>query len=322
MRWIALAYSLPSTPHSTQRVGIWRRLRRLGAIAPVGSIYFLPALPECTEAFQWLSQEIQQAQGEAVILTVEQVAGITDQQFIDLFNAARQKEYEAIDAQLSELEASSLTTQPNSTQLKESIFKLRRQYAEIARIDFFNSPARARVGERLEQALAPQRAPTREIMPRLVSDYIGKHWVTRPLPHVDRLACAWLIRRFIDAQATIRYAAIPEADEVAFDMNEGQFGHQGNLCTFETMLHAFGLNEPGLHEIGEMVHEIDLRDGKFVRPEIAGIDAVLNGWHVADLPDHELEVRGIALFEGLYLSYQLPGAGGKEQAKDEKQHSV
>ena len=129
--------------------------------------------------------------------------------------------------------------------------------------------------------------------------------MTRPNPHVDRLACAWLIRRFINPRAQIRYSDAPQPDEVAFDMSRGPFGHQGNLCTFETMTRAFGLDDPGLRAIAEIVHEIDLRDGRYTRPEVAGIDAVLRGWLTRS--DAEREAHGIALFDGLHVALsQVP----------------
>jgi len=135
-----------------------------------------------------------------------------------------------------------------------------------------------------------------------LSAYRRKRWVTRPHPHVDRLACIWLIRRFVDAKAVIRYATRPRPGEIAFDMDEGEFGHQGNLCSFEKMLRAFGLDEPALRAMAEIVHEIDLRDGRYAWPEATGIDAILEGWRLSKWSDAELEARGIALFEGLYLS--------------------
>ncbi|MFY9820816.1 MAG: chromate resistance protein ChrB domain-containing protein, partial [Thermoanaerobaculia bacterium] len=135
--------------------------------------------------------------------------------------------------------------------------------------------------------------------------YQGRRWVTRPHPHVDRLACAWLIRRFIDPQAEIRYADEPEEGEVSFDLRDADFGHRGNLCSFETMLAAFGLGaDPALATLAEIVHEIDLRDGTSARPEMPGVDGVLRGWSAAGWPDSELERHGVALFEGLYTAMQ------------------
>jgi hypothetical protein len=140
------------------------------------------------------------------------------------------------------------------------------------------------------------------VSPAAIKVYRDKRWVTRPRPHVDRLACIWLIRQFIDPNAVIRYSLTRDPDEVAFDMREGEFGHRGNLCTFETMVAAFGLDELRLHAIGEIVHEIDLRDGRYAHPETAGVDAILKGWLLARLSDAELEAYGVALFEGLYAA--------------------
>jgi hypothetical protein len=115
-----------------------------------------------------------------------------------------------------------------------------------------------------------------------------------------------LIRRFINPRAVIRYSEAPLADEVAFDMSRGPFSHHGNLCTFETMVKAFGLNDPAVDAIAEIVHEIDLRDGRYVRPEAPGIDAVLRGW--MSRADAEREAHGIALFEGLYAAFFHTGS--------------
>jgi hypothetical protein len=115
------------------------------------------------------------------------------------------------------------------------------------------------------------------------------------------LACAWLIRRFINAHAEIRYSTAPLPEEVAFDMRDGQFSHLGNLCTFETMIMAFGLDDPAMKAVAEIVHEIDLRDGRYVRSEVPGIDTVLRGW--MSRPDAEREALGHALFDGIYQAF-------------------
>jgi hypothetical protein len=119
---------------------------------------------------------------------------------------------------------------------------------------------------------------------------------------VDRLACIWLLRHFIDPTAAIRYAIAPEPDEIAFDMRDGEFRHQGLLCMCETVLTAFSLNDPGLQAMAEIVHAIDLRDGQYARPETAGIDAILQGRLLVHFSDAELEAHGVALFKGLYAA--------------------
>jgi hypothetical protein len=306
MPWLVLSYSLPTASRSSPRVTIWRRLKRLGVLPMAGGAYVLPARDACVEAFQWLAQEIRQAEGEALIMRVDQFDGLSDAQVIARFQEARGKDYAELDTQAAALEQA-ITAQSGSDdygQHHDTLDRLRRRYAELARVDYFDCPDGARVAahlSRIAQMLAGNLT-TASVPSATLTDYRKRRWVTRPRPHVDRLACAWLIRRFIDLDATIRYADVPEPDEVAFDMPDVSFGHQGDRCSFETMLQAFGLDDPGLCALAEIVHEIDLRDGRYVRPEIAGVDAILSGWQLADQPDTVLETQGIALFEGLYTA--------------------
>jgi hypothetical protein len=308
MSWVVFSYSLSSKGHSSPRVTIWRRLRRIGAISPSGGLYILPAREECIEALQWLTQEVQQAQGEALMMHVERFEGMSDAHLIELFRAARAAEYTELDAQAATLEERVGTpiVPEARLQLQEALEKLRRRHADIVRVDYFDAPEGTLVASRLAriaQALVPTDAAAIGVSPVSIAAYRDKRWVTRPHPHVDRLACIWLIRRFINPTAVIRYALTAEPGEVAFDMREGEFRHRGNLCSFETMVLAFALDNPSLHAIGEIVHEIDLRDGCYARPETTGVDAILKGWLLAQLSDTEREAHGIALFEGLYAAF-------------------
>lgn len=305
MSWIVFSYSLPSKGRSSPRVAVWRRLRSLGAVSPKGGVHVLPAHDECIEAFQWLAQEVEQAKGEALLMRVDRFEGLSDAHLIALFQAARKEDYVALDARTAALEKTLTGSRGrgprDEAQARDLLAKLRRDHGEIARIDFFDSPAGAQVASRLariEEALVPGRANDVRVPPATLSAYRNRPWVTRPSPHVDRLACAWLIRRFINPRAVIRYSDAPLPDEVPFDMSQGPFSHHGNLCTFETMIRAFGLSDPAMCAIAEIVHEIDLRDGRYARPEVPGIDAVLRGW--MSRPDADRETHGVALFDGLY----------------------
>jgi len=135
-------------------------------------------------------------------------------------------------------------------------------------------------------------------------------WVTRPHPHIDRTACAWLIRRFIDPAAVIVYTATPDTDDVSFDIESGTFTHTGGLCTFETMLQAFALHDAALQTVAEIVHAIDLNDGLYAHPSVAGLAAVLEGWLHVDASDQAREAWGCALFEGLYQALVRRSAPG------------
>ncbi|HXV99269.1 MAG TPA: Chromate resistance protein ChrB, partial [Anaerolineae bacterium] len=162
MPWTVLSYSLPSTPRSSPRVALWRRLRRLGAVSPTGGVHILPEREECVEAFQWLAQEIRQAQGEALVMRVEQFEGLPDNQLIELFRQARDEEYGEIETQLVALEqtAGAITDHEEQPHLQDMLDKLRRRHADIKRVDYFNSPAGERITTRLtvlQQSLVAQK---------------------------------------------------------------------------------------------------------------------------------------------------------------------
>jgi hypothetical protein len=308
MSWIVFSYSLSSAGRSSARVAVWRRLRTLGAVSPKGGIHVLPERDECAEGFQWLAQEVERAKGEALLMRVERFEGMSDAQLVALFQQARREDYAALGERVTELErtlARSRRRDPkDDASLRELLARLRQEHGEIARIDFFGSPAGAVLTSRflkIEEALAAHRPERVRVARVSLSSYRHTRWVTRPEPYVDRLACAWLIRRFVNAHAEIRYSTAPLPEEEPFDMSEGQFSHHGNLCTFETMISAFGLEDPAMKAVGEIVHEIDLRDGRYVRPEVPGVEAILRGW--VSRSDADREAHGIAVFDGIYEGF-------------------
>jgi hypothetical protein len=133
-------------------------------------------------------------------------------------------------------------------------------------------------------------------------------WVTRPQPHIDRTASAWLIRRFVDREATFGFAPDPDAAEAMggtpFDMRGVELGHHDGGCTFETILRRYDLTDPALHEIAEMVHDADLDDDKFRSPESAGLDAMVRGLGLVITDDQELLRFTDRLYDGLYAWVQ------------------
>lgn len=288
MRWLALAYSL-SDPSSSRRVAVWRRLRQLGTVSPAGSLHLLPESEEAREAFAWLAQEIRDGGGQALVLEVDHLEESERARIVEAFRSARDEDYRKIAE-----EAEALSQNPDRGKLE----KLRRRFDEISRMDWFAAPE----GPRAAAALAHlEQKPDHGVSSTDPAGYRGRTWVTRPRPHVDRLASAWLLRRFVDPEAVIRYGE-PREGEVSFDLPGADFGHSGNLCTFETILAAFRLDDPALRALAAIVHEIDLRDGLSSPPEAAGIDGILRGWLAAGWPDEEMERHSTALFEGLYQS--------------------
>lgn len=309
--WLVLSYSLPSKP-SLSRVTLWRRLQRLGAL-PVTGTYVLPERPECRESFMWFAQEIRSAGGEALVMEVERFEGLSEKVLVERFNDMRAEAYADLQSAMETFERSL-----EKASLK-TLDKLRRRFAELKRVDFFDSLAGRQIMAKfieLEQTLSPGLVGGAQVNPVDRADYQGKTWVTRPQPHVDRLASAWLIRRFIDADAKILYRGSAEEGEVSFDMDGAAFGHVGSRCTFETLVAAFALKDRALAPIAQIVHEIDLRDERYVRSEVAGLDALLDGWLASGLSDEELEARGQQLFSGLYTTFSVD-VGNSPRKPDE-----
>lgn len=316
MNWLVFTYSLPSNPRSSARVSAWRRIGRLGAVSPRSGIHILPARDECIESLQWLAREVQEQNGEHLVMNVESFEGLSDQQLVQMFKDKADKEYLELEEELAALEKSAGKKGRTSEHLRihSEIQKLRKKHSEILRIDFFDAPGGARIASRLAKLERKLNADNEDDSPAIKKlspdSYKNKLWVTRPKPHVDRIACAWLIRRFIDADAKIRYSLEPNVDELAFDLKEGgAFGHVGNLCSFETMITAFSLNDEALWTVAEIVHEIDIRDGRYLRPETEGIESILKGWQLKGYSDGQLEEYGLALFDGLYADMQRKEKG-------------
>lgn len=301
--WLLLLFSLPATQKSA-RVAIWRKLQKSGAIAIKTSAYLLPDRPAQYELFQWLAKQITDYGGDATLIRARQIEGLSDAKIIALFNAARDADYAAI-SDAARKRPPRRGTRPGKTSVDE-LEKLRKDFQAAREIDFFDAP-KAHIAESLLRRFdQPSVAPTAP--PLRVARFQGKTWVTRPRPEIDRVACAWLIRGFIDEKATFEFAPDPNsiAGGIPFDYAHGEFSHQGEQCTFETLVARFGIADKALKTIGEMVHDADLEDGKFQRAECHGLDRIFKGWAKRGIPDHEILSRGAACFDGLYAFLRRP----------------
>lgn len=298
--WLLLVFTLPAK-RTSQRVEVWRKLQRYGVVALGNSGYLLPNIPANQERFEWLAAAIRHYGGNASVVEVQAIDNLSNPQLIGRFAEARSREYREIIKALAKL-APLLQRKRLGRQLN----RLRNRFQEIATVDFFQSPMRSRVEKMIKRAEnnatpGPSAPVGRKLNAR---EYQGKVWVTRPRPGIDRCASAWLIRRFIDSKARFEFAEEGRVPPQAFpfDMYHGGFGHRGDDCTFETLLKEFHIRNPKANVIGQMIHDADLFDEKFGRPEGFGIDEVLKGWARRGIPDQKLVERGIDLIEGLYDS--------------------
>jgi hypothetical protein len=295
--WLLLTFTLP-TKRASQRVEVWRKLQRCGAVPLGNSGYLLPNNPTNQERFEWLATAIRKYAGEASVVMVQSIDNLSAPQLVGRFAEARAREYQELIRELQKL-----SSVPPQKLASGRVSRLRARFQEIVAIDFFNSPLQKRVEELLARAdTSPTPSgETAKINPR---EYRGRVWVTRPRPGIDRSASAWLIRRFIDKKARFTFA--PEehvpSEAVPFDMFHGGFGHRGEDCTFETLQKSFGIRDHKVSVIGEMIHDADILDEKFGRKEGFGVDEVLKGWARQEVSDKDLLERGIQLMEGLYHS--------------------
>ena len=153
-----------------------------------------------------------------------------------------------------------------------------------------------------KRALTPS-APDGDAAPAPAGEFRGRTWVTRTGVHVDRIASAWLIRRFIDPEARFRFVRPSdrvEGPEIRFDMFEAEFTHEGDRCTFEVLLRRFALRDRALARLGEIVHDIDLKDGKHAHPETSGLDHLIAGIAMRHKDDEARLRDGAAVLEALY----------------------
>jgi hypothetical protein len=319
LKWLLFIYSVPSKPVSN-RVRIWRRLAKTGAIKLKGAVYILPYSEEHYEFLQWLDSEVTSLKGDGTLIVAEKIETMSRSEIINLFNQQRALDYKDVWNTVWEIERkiSSMkkgTGTHNTVRLSGQFDKCLKEFENLHRVDFFSSPAgtelkkkiRALGSEFKEVSGITVRSRPAEVVARRIDDYRGRTWATRKNPFVDRMASAWLVRRFVDIRAMFQFIDEKELNgldknSVAFDMRGGEFTHTGDRCTFEVLVKSFGLKDKTLKRIAGIVHELDIKDEKFKNAEAAGIEEILTGIRKTAKTDAEALEKGMAVFEMLYAS--------------------
>lgn len=305
-RWLMLVHQLPASP-SNLRVRTWRRLQELGAVSLKQSVYVLPDSAAAREDFEWLKVEIEGSGGAASVFLADAVDPRGDAPVVEEFRSSRQAAYAELAAELQRLQrAGSPRKDRRSARAPDLLARYRQRLAAIEKIDFFGSAGRDRVQALLAAidggsggGSAPPESPT-------PGEFSNRTWVTRPMPGVDRMASAWLIRRFVDPAARFEFCTDPAAAPsgvVSFDMFGGAFTHEGSRCTFETLVARFAIADAAVTRLAAVVHDVDLKDGLFGAPDGPTVAAAIEGLQLACADDHALLEQGIGLFEALYRSF-------------------
>ena len=309
--WLLLIHQLPAKP-AYLRVKIWRRLQELGAVAVKNAVHALPMNDETQEDFEWLLREIIEGGGEAVVCEARLIDGLSDEEVRALFDRARNADYEDVAKRARSL-ASKL--RPNSrperlAELRVQVARLQKRLSQVVAIDFFGAVGRDQA-EGLLRTLESRLNKDDDVTDKAragadrkdFGSLRGRTWVTRQGVYVDRIASAWLISRFIDPQARFKFVSgkgyRPADGELRFDMFEAEFTHEGDKCTFEVLLER-APKDAALRAIADIVHDIDLKDDKFGRTEVAGIRTLIEGISVTTKDDSERIARGTEVLNNLY----------------------
>jgi hypothetical protein len=314
MKWLFLVHQV-QTPNSRERVKAWRLTKKVGAILYRNSVYVLPYSKERLEDFQWLCQQIRDSKGEASVFVSEADSPEEDRQLKVLFEQTREKEFAALQndalkllARLKRPHGQPPLTDVQTKRLRKEYVQLLVAYAESKRVDFFPGKASENVQHLLYQVAKqlessqPQAATAVSLKRYSTRAFQNKLWRTREHIHIDRLCSAWLIKRFVDPKA--RFVFAPESampvNAIPFDVFGEEFSHHGDDCTFETLLKAFQIKDKALESIAQIVHDIDIKDGKFGRAEATGIDAVVRALSDSLHDDHRTLEVGSLLLDALY----------------------
>ena len=313
--WYLLVHQLPPKPLYL-RARIRQRLAKVGAVALKNSVYVLPATPESLEDLQWIAEEARAGGGDAWVCAAGFLGRAANEEIEEQFRRERAADYAAVADQLRQLlrrRQRPGAVVPAEEELAAGARRVAKRLAEVIAVDFFAAPGRAEAEElasRLADRLRPRHEPRGGGRRQGGQDagLAGHVWVTRQGVHVDRIASAWLIRRFVDPAARFRFAETqsPEAapGELRFDTVGGEFTHEGDRCTFETLVARLGLRDVAVAQIAEIVHDIDLKDAKFGRADAPGIQQLVDGLALAHPDDLDRLDRGFALFDDLYESFR------------------
>ena len=319
-RWLLLIHQIPPKPDYL-RVKIGRRLQRIGAVAIKNSVYALPQRPESYEDFQWIMREIVEAGGDAFVSEALLGDGLTDEAVRARFDAGRNEAYGAILADAKTLRkavrvtatrrsrgAAKGTPSAGAIAFEHELAKLRRQFETVSAIDYFGASGQAEVEAALTGIRETLRRNADQVRARQARRPVnGATWVTRRGVKVDRIASAWLIRRFIDRSPRFRFVnskAHTHTDgEIRFDMFEAEHTHEGDACTFETLVSRFVPDDAALREVAEIVHDVDCKDGKFRRDEAPGLARMIEGIVARHAKDQDRLTDGMTLFDNLRAAF-------------------
>lgn len=315
--WLALIISLP-TRNATARMRVWRRLKALGCGVLRDGVYLLPRHDGARQALTGQAQEVIAAGGSAHLVEISAIAPQQASDWNPLFD--RSADYGRLAQDLRKLKSARKNTPPE--RLARKIFSLRRHFEEISTVDFFPGAARDQALTMLEETeqaaqslLSPDepRAAAGAISRLSKTGFRRRVWATRRRPWVDRLASAWLIKRFVDRSAKFIWLDKPRdcpPRAVGFDFDGAPFTHIGNRITFEVLMLSFGLDaDPAMSRLATVVHFLDI--GGIPVEDATGLKTILLGAQGRCRSDDQLLAESLKIFDFIYGAYEEQAANDK-----------
>jgi hypothetical protein len=315
--WLLLVHQLPPRPLYL-RAKIRQRLAKVGAVALKNAVYALPDTEDAREDFTWIAQEARAGGGDAFVCSATFVEGVSARDLVARFRRERDTEYETLLADMRSAPRRGAAAGDPGAALARAV----RRFEEIRAMDFFGAEKRREVEAMIHAREKELHRSAGRPRPGRKTGLKGRVWVTRRGVKVDRIASAWLVRRFVDPSARFRFVepdgGAARGGELRFDMAGGDFTHEGDRCTFETLLGRIGTRDAALSAVAEVVHDIDLKDGKFARPETAGVRQVVEGIVAGHAGDEDRLTRGFALFDDLYASFRSPSPAKRRKRQSRR----
>ncbi len=324
--WLLLVHQLPPRPTSL-RVKTWRRLQDVGAVALKNSVYVLPNSDQSREDFEWIKAEIQAMRGEAAVFAAHTIDTFTNDEVIATFRKARAADYASLAGDSDAVAAAAAGRHKGIArpELTRRVAQLQRRLASLDAVAFFpphNRDAAANSVGRLARLVDGRQTHAGAAEALNAKSFRKRLWITRPRPGIDRLASAWLIRRFIDPKARFSFAAHPPHDgtAVAFDMFGVEFSHSRHGCTFETLVARFGVSSEAVVRLAQIVHDLDLKETRYNLPEAPALAQLIDGLRAMYADDDALLAHGVVMFEALYRAFSTPAAPAPARRRRSKRN--
>lgn len=307
-KWLLILYQIPAKSDS-DRVRIWRNLQKIGAVNVKNSVSAVPDNPIFRRAIMEVAKEILSCGGEAIVTEGEFLFGLTGESLNQTFTAQVDAEYKSLAQEIREA-TKEISKNPTANELMKWEHKRTKFKSRLGDLDQRlitpTTDGRDLCQNSIDAFEKRLKGPPKTKLHSKIKAPKGATWVTRKNLHVDRLASAWLIKKYIDPEAKFLFVDIDEYKHsprhIRFDVFNGEFTHVEDMCTFEILVQEFKIKNASIKALAEVIHDLDIEDRKYERKETEGIRMALEGIIRGHKDDQERLKASMFLLDSLVLS--------------------